>query len=311
MMKNIFLFLCTGFSVLFLCGIPSAVSGSVVVDRIVAVVNDEIITLSELQRELTKHKEVSDERGMLEEMIDRKLQMLAAKKTGMDVTDRELNEAMADIAKRNNMTKQQFEEALGREGLTIDQYRTELREQMTMSRLINKFVRVGLTVEESEARAYYERNPAQFSQPEEVRVRHLVVKVPERATAAQVAASREQAESLMARIRNGEDFLALIRGYSSGPTKEQDGDLGFLQRNQVIPEIDAATRNLKPGEYAGPLRTEDGLQIIRLEEIRTPRKPFEKVREEILRTLGDQKLDNNYRAWLQTLRTDAHIENRL
>ena len=311
MMKNVILSLCTAFAVLFLCGVPGAVSGSVVVDRVVAVVNDDIITLSDLQRELTKHKDVTDERIMLEEMIDRKLQMSTAKKTGMDVTDRELNDAVADIMKRNNMTKQQFEEALGREGLTADQYRAELREQMTMSRLVNKYVRTGLSVDEKEARAYYDRNPALFALPEEIRVRHLVVKLSEKATAAQVAAAAEQADGIMARVRKGEDFIALIRRYSSGPTVAQDGDLGFLQRGQAIPEIDEAARNLKPGEYAGPLRTEDGMQIIRLEEVRTPRQPYEKVREQILRTLGEQKMENNYRAWLQTLRTDAHIENRL
>lgn len=311
MLKNLLLSLGTGFAVLFLCGIPGAVSGSVTVDRVVAVVNEDIITLSDLQRELAKHKDVTDERIMLEEMIDRKLQMSAARKTGMDVSDRELNDAITDIMKRNGMTKPQFETALSREGITIDQYRTELREQMTMSRLVNKYVRAGLLVDESEARSYYERNPAQFSLPEEIRVRQLAVKLPKNATTAQIAAAREQADGLMARIRDGEDFLALVRRYSSGPTAEQDGDLGFLQRGAAIPEIDEAARNLKPGEYAGPLRTDDGFQIIRLEEIRAPRQPFEKVRDEILRTLSDQKLENGYRAWLQTLRTDAHIENRL
>mgnify|MGYP001146178740 CR=1 FL=1 len=301
----------TGFAVLFLFAVPSAVSGSVVLDRVVAVVNDEIITLSDLQREMTKHREMSDEKVLLEEMIDRRLQMLAAKKNGMDVTDREVADAIGEIMKRNNMTRQQFEEALGREGLTYDQYRSELREQMTMSRLVNKYVRTGLVVEEAEARAYYDRNPERYSLPEEIRVRHLVLKLPEHATAAQIAAAREQAEGLLARLRKGEDFVTLIRKHSSGPTAGQDGDLGFLQRGHAIPEIDEAARNLKPGEYGGPLRTGDSLQIIRLEEIRTPRMPFEKVREDILRTLGEQKLENNYRAWLQTLRSDAHIENRL
>ncbi len=311
MMQKSILAVVTIFAGLFLCGTPGAVSGSVTIDRVVAVVNDEVITLSELQRELTKHKDAPDERILLEDMIDRKLQMWAAKRDGMSVTDRELGEAVADIMKRNNMTKSQFETALGREGLTIDQYRSELREQMTMSRLINKYVRTGEGVDEADARAYYERNAAQFSLPEEVRVRQLVLPLPAKATPAVAEAARVQAEELLARARKGEDFVALIHQYSSGPTRELDGDLGFLGRGQAIPEIDEATRNLKPGDYAGPLRIGSTLQIIRLEDIRTPRKPFEKVKDEILRTLGEQKLENNYRAWLQTLRADAHIENRL
>ena len=191
MMKNLLLSLVTGFALLFLC-VPGAASGSVTVDRVVAVVNEDIITLSDLQRELAKHKDMTDERIMLEEMIDRRLQMSAARKTGMDVSDREMNDAIADIMKRNDMTKPQFEAALRKEGITLDQYRTELREQMTMSRLINKYVRTGLSVDESEARAYYERNPAQFSLPEEIRVRQLAVKLPKNATTAQIAAARDK-----------------------------------------------------------------------------------------------------------------------
>ena len=114
-----------------------------VVDRVVAVVNDEIITLSDLQREeaLRKSEARQDDRLLLEDMIDRKLQMAAAKRSGMDVTDKELTDAVADIMKRNNLDSKQFEAALAKEGLTLEQYQAELREQMTLSRVFNKYVR--------------------------------------------------------------------------------------------------------------------------------------------------------------------------
>lgn len=299
---------------LTVCVLPAAAatsSGPVVVDRVVAVVNGEIITMSDLQREGQKRSEIADQRIILEGMIDRKLQMTAAKRNGMEVTDRELNEALADIMKRNNMEPKQFEQALVREGLTLEQYRTEFREQMTMSRLFNKFISTGLSVDEKEVREHYDLNAKQYTLPEEIRVRLLAVTVPEKASAAQRAEAREKAEALMAEIKKGGDFVRLIREHSGGPTAPLGGDLGFMPRGDTIPEIEAAAKDLQPGQYAGPLKAEDGYYLIRLEEIRTPVKPFEKVKDEIQKMLYEQKMENNYRAFLQSLRSEAHIENRL
>lgn len=292
-------------------GSADAANGPVVVDRVVAVVNDEIITMSDLLRELQKHTEITDQRLVLESMIDRKLQMVAAKRNGIDVSERELTDGIGDIMKRNNMTAAQFELALAKEGLTLEQYRVELREQMTLSRLFNKYVRSGLAVDDAETRAFYDKNTKQYSLPEEVKVRHLVVAAPEKASLDQVKEAQEKAAALMERIRTGEDFVRLIREYSSSPSAKQDGDLGFLQRGQAIPELEEAAKNLKPGEFAGPIRCEDGFHIIRVEDIRTPVQPFEKVKEEITRTLFEQKMENTYRVFLQTLRSESHIENRL
>jgi peptidyl-prolyl cis-trans isomerase SurA len=298
-------------TVVLAAGAPDAASGSVVVDRVVAVVNNDIITMSDLQRELAKGSAIQDERLLLEEMIDRKLQMAAAKQDGMDVSERELDEAIADILKRNNLDRPRLEEALAREGLTLEQYRSDLREQITLSRLFNKYVRTGITIDEGEVRAYYDQNRKQFSQPEEVRVRHLMVAVPAGASSQLVAAARVKAEGLLSRLRSGEDFIKLIRENSDGPTAAQDGDLGFMQRGHAIPEIEEASKDLRPGEYAGPVQTVDGFQIIRMEEIRTPVRPYEKVKDDITKQLYEQKMENTYRAWLQSLRSDSHIENRL
>jgi len=289
----------------------AAASAPVVIDRVVAVVNDDIITMSDLQRESLKRPDVADQRLILEGMIDRKLQMVAAKRTGMEVTDRELADAIADIMKRNNMDSRQFEAALAREGLTLEQYRVDFREQMTMSRLFNKFIRTGLSVDEKDIREHYDRNLQQFSLPEEIRVRLLAVAVPEKASSAQVAEARQKAEALMARIKQGEDFIRLIREHSDSPTAGQDGDLGFMQRGHAIPEIEQAAKDLQPGNYAGPLQSADGFYLIRVEEVRTPVRPFEKVKDEIQKMLYEQKMENTYRTFLQSLRSEAHIENRL
>lgn len=287
-------------------------TGPVVIDRVVAVVNSEIITLSDLQREEALRKqEGHDDRQVLEDMIDRKLQMAAAKRSGMDVTDKELADAVADIMKRNSFgDTRQFEAALAKEGLTLEQYKTELREQMTLSRTFNKFVRSGIAVDEAEVRAFYERNAKTYSLPEEIRVRHIFFPLPEDATPVQADAMKARAQAVYERARSGEDFVRLVRE-NSPETAAQDGDLGFMQREHVLPEIEEAARTMKPGDIAGPLRCAGGYHIIRLEEVRTPVKPYEKVKDDIMNTLFQQKMENTYRSWLQTLRSDANIENRL
>ncbi len=287
--------------------------GSVVVDRVVAVVNGDIITMSDLQREeiLRKKSGALDEHALLEDMIDRKLQMAAAKRAGMDVTDKELADALADIMKRNSMDSAQFDAALSKEGLTLDQYKTELREQMTLSRMFNKYVRSGIAVDEAELKAYYENNRKSFTLPEEVRVRQIFFPLPDNATPAQTAEVKARAQAVYEQARSGEDFIRLVRRNSTGTSSDQDGDLGFMQREHMMPEIAEAARTLKPGEIAGPLLCAGGFHIIRLEEIRTPVKPFEKVKDEITNTLYQQKVENTYRSWLQTLRSDSTIENRL
>lgn len=285
----------------------------VVVDRVVAVVNDDIITLSDLQREESVKKSGigQNEHLLLEDMIDRKLQMAAAKRSGMDVTDKELADSIADIMKRNGFDRTQFEAALSREGLSFEQYREELREQMTISRVFNKYVRSGLAVDEREIRAYYDRNTGAYALPEEIRVRHIFLKLPEKATPAQDAAIKAQALAALERARKGENFISLVRELSESESASADGDLGFMQRQHALPEIEQATQSLKPGEIAGPLQCAGGYHIIRLEEVRTQIKPFEKVRDEISNSLFQQKMENTYRSWLQTLRSDSHIENRL
>lgn len=292
-------------------GRQSPAGASVTVDRVIAVVNGDIITMSDLQRESARTAAKIDDRLLLEDMINRKLQMTAAKRAGMDVTEKELNDSIEDIMKRNSMDRQQFEAALAREGLSIEQYRAELKEQMTLSRAFNKYVRTGLSVDESEMRSYYERNPRAFQLPEEVRIRQVLLRLPEGATPAQVEPVRTRANEAAARALKGDDFLSLVREYSDAATAALEGDLGFMQRDHALPEIEKAVAPLKPGGIAGPVRSSLGFHVIRLEEVRSRVIPFEKVREEISATLFNQKLENTYRNWLQTLRSESTIENRL
>jgi len=311
-MKSFLLIAAAIFGPLFCPGVPYAAGGPIVVDRIVAVVNDEIITLSDLQREASKKNAgMQDEHLLLEDLIDKKLQLSAAKRAGITVSDLELRDAVDDIMKRNSMDRKQFDAELSGDGLTFDQYQAELREQITLSRAFNKYVRAGLVLDDAELRAYYEHNQKAYAQPEEIRVRQIFIKLPDDAAPGQAAAVKVRARSAFERARAGEDFIKLVREFSEGGNAVADGDLGYMRRDHAQPVIEQATQTLKPGEIAGPLLSAGGYHIIRLEEIRTPVAPFAKVKDGIQAALYQQKLENAYRTWLQALRGDTHIENRL
>jgi peptidyl-prolyl cis-trans isomerase SurA len=315
MIKKLIISSSVTLAILFSLSLQGTASGSVVVDRVVAVVNDEVITLSDLQREealYNKRNEIKqDSQYILEDMIDRKLQMAAAKRTGMDVTDKELSEAMDDVMKRNNMDTAKFSAAVGKEGLTLEQYKNELREQMTLSRLFNKFIRSGITIDEGEARSFYEKNIKAYTLPEEIRLRQIFIPVPGKANSEQAAAIKQKAQAVYERAKKGEDFEKLVGEVSKGVTAAQDGDLGYIQRDQVIPAIAAAIKSLKTGEVTKPFLSAGGYNIILLEEVRTPVKPYDKVREELMTMLYQQKMEHTYRSWLQTLRGESNIEKRL
>ncbi len=146
-----------------------------------------------------------------------------------------------------------------------------------------------MNVDEAEARAFYQNNPKTYSLPEEIRVRQIFLPLPDKATPDQAAAIKEKAQSVYARVQKGEDFIRLVREVSQGATASQDGDLGFMRREDALPEIVEAARALKPGDSSSPFLCAGGYNIIKLEEVRTPVKPFEKVKDEIMKTLYEQK----------------------
>ncbi|MFA5072855.1 MAG: peptidylprolyl isomerase [Nitrospirota bacterium] len=299
---------------IFLFGQHGMATGSVVVDRVIAIVNDDVITLSDLQKEEALRKKTEgkqDERTILEDMIDRKLQMVAAKKGGMDVTDKEVSDALTDIMKRNSMDAKHFEAALAKEGLTVDLYKEGLKEQMTLSRVFNKFVNAGIAINEAEARDFYKKNAKQYILAEEIRLRQIFLPIPQKATAKKVAAIKEKALELYERAKKGDDFTDLVKEASKGPSAAQEGDLGYMERDQLIKEIQEAVKNLKPGDITKPFLCSGGYTILLCEDVRTPVKPFEKVKDEITKKLYHQKMVSTYRSWLQSLRSSSHIENRL
>ncbi|UCB51912.1 MAG: peptidylprolyl isomerase [Candidatus Zixiibacteriota bacterium] len=254
-----------------------------VLDRIVAVVGDEIISDSELELQLTlyvnqmgielKSEEQKSElkAEMLEQMVNDRLLLLAAQKdTTIEVTSREVEEAVKEQLDRvkSEFTEEEFKAQLKAEGLTEGElkkrYREQTKEKMMTDRLIgSKLSRVSVSTRE--VKDFYEAYKDSIpDQPEAVKLSHILLEVgPSSET---LDSLRSEAERVRDLAERGEDFARLASTYSDDPSGDRGGDLGFFQRGDMIPKFEEVAFALEPGEISDVVETQFGYHIIRVEE---------------------------------------------
>jgi len=294
------------------------------IDRIVARVNDDVITLSELQEEglplfsrLRENYSGSElveqvqraEREFLEQLILRRLQLQYASQIGVTTSENEINAALKDVLTRNNLTQEQLSDLLTREGLTLQDYKDRLREQIVLARLMNQAVRSRVSVDTSEVEAYYKTHQEEFNQPAQARIRHIFFRVDPGAVQPQVDVVQARAARVLQEARNGSDFADLARLHSEDATAANGGDLGFVKRGQALPEFEEVIFAMKEGEISDVIRTANGLHIVKVEafSIGTDR-PFAETKAEIERRLLQEKIEKRFQDWTSELKDRAFIE---
>lgn len=300
------------------CLAPWFLAGTVkaeIVDRIVAVVNDEVITMSELNQMSTmiqarqkinlKSKEGRAlKREMLEALIDRKLAKAEAKRRGITVSDKDLDQAMEDFKKRNNIRNdEELKQSLAKAGMTLKELRQQLSDQIKQERLV--FIAVGAkktSVPEAEVRRYYEAHLRKAT-GKQVHLRMINIPFPPGATADQKNEVQKKAESALKDLRLGGALAEVLRKYSL-----TSQDLGFINQSDLNPQLGALLQKLRPGEVA-PVQTPEGFQMVVLVGRRsgTP-PPFEEVAPQIRRMLQSQAMQKEFVEWVKTLRGKAHIK---
>ena len=294
------------------------------IDRIVARVNDDVITLSELQeeglplfarlRENYTGKELESqvqraEREFLDQLILKRLQLQYAGQIGITASDNELNAALKDVLTRNNLTQQQLTDLLIREGLTLQDYKDRLREQIILARLMNQAVRSRVSVDASEVEAYYQAHRDEFNQPAQVRVRHIFFRIDAGAARPQVDAVQERAMRVLQEARNGDDFADLARRYSEDATAANGGDLGLIKRGQALPEFEEVIFAMKEGSISELIRSPNGLHIVKVEAFsKGSERPFSEIKVEIERRLLQEKIEKRFQDWTSELKDRAFIE---
>jgi peptidyl-prolyl cis-trans isomerase SurA len=300
------------------------VSSGKVVDAVAAIVNDDIVTLSEVNRaaqpvirEAEKKSAVDAaarsqiRRAALDHLIEKKLLDQKIKELGIKVSDEEIKQAIDDVKKQNNMASQEvLVSALASQGLTFEQYRTQLQEQIEKLRLVSIEVRAKIHVSETEMREYYEANRAKYSEEESFRARHIFFRTNEKAPADDIKKTMTTALMVLAEAKSGKDFAELAKSYSEDPAARKDGGaLGTFKKGDMMPELESSILSMKPGEVSELVSTPSGFHIIKLEERTTGKmKPFESVKAEIEDTLYRKKSEERFSQWAKDLRSKASIE---
>ena len=255
---------------------PNAI---VVIDRIIAVVNDEVVTERELAarvdfalRQLAQQGTQPParqilEKQLLERTINDRVQMQHARDTGTRVDNAELDRAMVKIAEQNKMTVAELRTVLAKDNVPYDKFREDIRSEITLSRLREREVAQKIVVTESEIDNFIQ---TQLTQPgrDEFNVSHILIAVPEKASPEQLQARRERAEQALAQIKGGTDFRQVAAAFSDGPEALQGGLIGWRETSRLPALFLDAVRPLQAGQLTELLRSPNGFHILRLNERR-------------------------------------------
>ena len=257
-----------------------------VIDWVVAVVNDDVITRSELDdrlrvvvRQLQKQgtplpaPEVL-ETQILERMITDMLQAQYAKENGVRVDDAQLDLAITRIAQQNNFPSlAEFRTRLGKDGVDFKKFREEIRSEIISTRLREREVESKLVISDSEVDSYLV-NRAKMTGPEqEVHLAHILVVIPEQASAEKIQAARDKAEQALSQLKDGADFAQVAAGYSDGKDALKGGDLGWRPSDRLPPLFVEELQKLQPGQVTAVLRSPNGFHILKLVERRSGNAP--------------------------------------
>ena len=295
-------------------------------DRIVAIVNDEVITLSELDAilqtfmkrvetapQVQREKMVAQARvTAMDKLIDDMLLEQKAAKLNIIVTDEDVDKALENMLEEKHMSVEKFREALAREGGVLDEYKSEIRRNIISGRIIEKEIRSGITISEEEVGAYYSKHRNDYEGKEATRIQQILLVKPKDCDDSTREELRAKAEEILKRVKDGESFDLLVDNYSQGPAAKSRGDLGFVEKGMMFPEVDTAVSGLKKGESSGVIESPVGFHIIRVIDKRGAGiKPVDEVREEIVGNIGNEKINKKFEEWLKELREKSLVEIKL
>ena len=255
-------------------------SSGELLDGIVALVNDGVVLKSELQTETDRIVARLQQQGtqlpppqilnrqVLDRLIIEQLQLQRAEKLGIQVSDETLNQALANIAQRNNVPLSELPALLAREGVDYAAYRRDLRQQVTTEQLRQRDVLQRISVSPKEVDAYLARQEGKASLRQEFLLSHILIAVPANATPEQLEAAQRQVDDLYQRVQAGEDFAKLAVAYSSGQQALEGGSLGWLKGSELPSLFAEVAPGLDKGQVAEPVRNASGFHLIRLDDRR-------------------------------------------
>nr|WP_163500732.1 peptidylprolyl isomerase [Halomonas socia] len=292
-------------------------------DRIVAVVNQGAIMASELEQRVEQARSQLTGRGIdsppdqtlrrqvLEQMINEEIQLQMARSANLSVDDTELNRAVRSIAESNNMTLDQFADAVEADGLTLASVREEVRRELVMRELQQRQVGSRVNVSEREVDRHLDQQGA--TQGVRYRLAHILVALPQSPTSDQVSEAQQTIQRLRGELQDGADFAQLAAAESDGGQALDGGEIGWREAGEVPSVFADVVPQLEVGEFSQPLRSPSGFHIVKLLDSEQSGQSAggQNQRDQARQALFQRKANDELDIWLQEIRADAFIEVRL
>lgn len=317
-MKRILLLAAIG---LLLTALPAT---ALVVNRIAAVVNDEIITTIQLDREVERRltekaeeQELTDEirqalrKEVLPELIEDLLVNQRAKKLGIQIGDEEVTRAIEDVQRQNGISREQLVAALETQGVPFEEYREKLARQLLRFKLVGREIRSEVEVTNQELRNYFQENLEDYREAPFVRLSRISFFFPADATPDRIATLRRLSREALGRLRQGEDFAEVLAAYEE--TRGAEGAaMGTFGTGELTEPFAGAIRDLKTGEISEVVETPQGFHILHVDERSSGRVPnFEEVKDRLSNLILERKREKALDGWAEGLKKEAHIDIKL
>ncbi len=288
--------------------------------EIAAKVNGVPIRTQELDRSFQAHVQVpytqvqEDPRAkevlrqILDNLIDRELLLQQAKSLKMAVPPQQVDTQMQQLVQRFP-SKEAFEQALTAQNFTMDALKKDVEGQMLRQQLVKKEVLDKVNISAREVQTFYDQHKDKYVEEEQMRARHILIKVPQEVNPADEAKLKSKADDALKRAKTGEDFSALAKELSDDGSKENGGDLGFFPRGRMVPAFEEAVFALPPGQISDIVRTQFGYHIIKAEEHKTGRAlAFDEAKAQVQEDLTREQTYARYQKYVAGLRSKAKVE---
>lgn len=306
--------------------LTAAPAAAVVVDGIAAVVNGEVITLLDLEKagrlaleERLRSAPAADHERLrrevltaaLDQLVLARVQTQRARGLGIQVSPAEVDTAILNIREDNRMSEEVLARLLQERGMTQEEYRRDIEEQIRISKLVQREIRAKVTATEEELAAWFAEHRQEWYRPEKIRIRHLLVPLPKEATADEVEAARVRAKTLFDRVAGGADFADLVRAETPGAAADADPVSAEMARGELFPALEAAAFGLPVDGVSEPVQSPAGFHLVQVTEKTPAYEPkLEDVRASIEQKIAQRKTGERYEAWLKQLKSEAIVEIR-
>jgi len=289
------------------------VRSEIVIDAVVAIVGDEIVTQSDLDRLALNTRESGrkeDRSVLIHRLIEERLILREVRRKRVSVSDAELEFALNDIESRNRFpNRAAFKKAVASENQSWNKYVKDLENQLLILKLLSREVNININVNEEAVRRHYDTYSDQYRLPDRVHLSRLLLRGGSEASEEKRKQVEEKLAGIYSEIKKGTPFADLVKQYSEGPRRGQAGDLGFFNRGDLAPEIEQIVSGLKAGAVSPPHHSTQSVQIFKVVAREAGRKQdFESVKKEIEERLLSEQRAKLQEQWIAGLFEQTYVD---